>query len=38
MAGDLYITGDPDADRLLNRDGLALMIGMHVLRVPLVKE
>ena len=28
MAGDLYITGDPDADRLLNRDGLALMIGM----------
>jgi uncharacterized HhH-GPD family protein len=28
VAGDLYITGDPDADRLLNRDGLALMIGM----------
>ncbi len=28
MAGDLYITGDPAADRLLNRDGLALVIGM----------
>jgi uncharacterized HhH-GPD family protein len=28
VAGDLFITGDPDADRLLNRDGLALMIGM----------
>jgi uncharacterized HhH-GPD family protein len=28
VSGDLYITGDPAADRLLNRDGLALMIGM----------
>lgn len=28
MAGDLYITGDRDADRLLNRDGTALLIGM----------
>lgn len=28
MSGDLYITGDAAADRLLNRDGLALMIGM----------
>ncbi len=28
MVGDLYITGDPDADRLLNTDGLALLIGM----------
>lgn len=26
--GTLYITGDPDADRLLNRDGTALLIGM----------
>ena len=28
MPGDLFITGDPAADALLNRDGLALMIGM----------
>jgi uncharacterized HhH-GPD family protein len=28
MVGDLFITGDPDADRLLNTDGLALLIGM----------
>ncbi|MFZ6005467.1 MAG: HhH-GPD-type base excision DNA repair protein [Actinomycetota bacterium] len=28
MQGDLAITGDPDADRLLNTDPLALMIGM----------
>lgn len=28
MAGDLFITGDPEADRLLNRDGLALLVGM----------
>jgi uncharacterized HhH-GPD family protein len=28
MAGTLYITGDPDADGLLNRDGTALLIGM----------
>ncbi len=26
--GDLYITGDPEADGLLNRDGTALLIGM----------
>jgi uncharacterized HhH-GPD family protein len=26
--GTLYITGDPDADELLNRDGTALLIGM----------
>lgn len=28
MAGDLYITGDAEADGLLNRDSTALMIGM----------
>ncbi len=28
MVGDLYITGDPDADALLNNDSTALMIGM----------
>lgn len=28
MAGDLQITGDPEADELLNSDGTALMIGM----------
>ena len=28
MSGDLYITGDPDADGLLNSDATALMIGM----------
>lgn len=28
MAGTLAVTGDRDADRLLNRDPLALMIGM----------
>jgi uncharacterized HhH-GPD family protein len=28
MTGDLYITGDVDADALLNSDGTALMIGM----------
>lgn len=28
MTGDLFITGDPDADRLLNADGGALLIGM----------
>lgn len=28
MAGSLHITGDDDADRLLNTDGLALLIGM----------
>jgi uncharacterized HhH-GPD family protein len=28
MAGDLFITGDLDADALLNDDGTALMIGM----------
>jgi uncharacterized HhH-GPD family protein len=28
MQGDLYITGDPDADGLLNSDPLALLIGM----------
>jgi uncharacterized HhH-GPD family protein len=28
VAGDLFITGDPGADRLLNRDGTALLIGM----------
>lgn len=27
-AGTLYITGDPEADGLLNRDGTALLIGM----------
>ena len=28
MQGDLYITGDPDADALLNTDPLAVLIGM----------
>ncbi len=28
MQGDLYITGDPDADRLLNTDPLAVLLGM----------
>lgn len=28
MTGTLYITGEPDADRLLNTDGLALLLGM----------
>lgn len=28
MDGTLHITGDDDADRLLNSDGLALLIGM----------
>jgi uncharacterized HhH-GPD family protein len=28
MTGDLYITGDAEADALLNRDANALMIGM----------
>lgn len=28
MSGDLYITGDPEADALLNRDANALVIGM----------
>ena len=28
MKGDLYITGDPDGDGLLNSDPLALLIGM----------
>jgi uncharacterized HhH-GPD family protein len=27
-AGTLYITGDTDADRLLNSDGFALLVGM----------
>ncbi|MCU1362003.1 MAG: hypothetical protein JWN99_3292 [Ilumatobacteraceae bacterium] len=28
MVGTIYITGDPDADALLNTDGTALLIGM----------
>jgi len=28
MKGDLFITGDPDADKLLNTDPLALLLGM----------
>ena len=28
MQGTLYITGDPEADGLLNRDGTALLVGM----------
>lgn len=28
MTGTLHITGDPDADRLLNTDGTALLVGM----------
>ena len=30
MNGDLYITGDAEADGLLNRDGTALLIGMQL--------
>ena len=30
MNGDLYITGDPEADELLNHDGTALLIGMQL--------
>lgn len=28
MAGTLYITGDTDADALLNEDGTALLVGI----------
>ena len=28
MQGDLDITGDPEADALLNTDPLALLVGM----------
>jgi hypothetical protein len=28
VQGDLYITGDPEGDGLLNTDPLALLIGM----------
>jgi uncharacterized HhH-GPD family protein len=28
MAGSLFITGDAEADRLLNTDGTALLLGM----------
>jgi len=28
MRGDLYITGDPEGDELLNTDPLALLLGM----------
>ncbi|HUF99556.1 MAG TPA: HhH-GPD-type base excision DNA repair protein [Ilumatobacter sp.] len=28
MPGDVYITGDPEADHLLNTDGTAVLIGM----------
>jgi hypothetical protein len=28
MQGDLFITGDADADKLLNTDPLALLLGM----------
>ena len=28
MQGDLYITGDPEGDGLLNSDPLALLLGM----------
>ena len=28
MQGDLAVTGDPEADRLLNTDPLALLLGM----------
>jgi uncharacterized HhH-GPD family protein len=28
MAGTLHVTGDAEADRLLNRDGTALLVGM----------
>jgi len=28
VTGTLYITGDPEADGLLNRDGTALLVGM----------
>jgi len=30
LNGDLYITGDAEADGLLNRDGIALLIGMQL--------
>jgi uncharacterized HhH-GPD family protein len=30
LTGDLYITGDAEADGLLNRDGTALLIGMQL--------
>ncbi len=30
MKGTLYITGDPEADELLNTDPLALLIGMQL--------
>jgi uncharacterized HhH-GPD family protein len=30
LNGDLYITGDAEADGLLNRDGTALLIGMQL--------
>ncbi len=28
MSRELHLTGDPDADRLLSEDPLALLIGM----------
>ena len=28
MQGDLAVTGDPEADRLLSEDPLALLLGM----------
>ena len=28
MQGDLYVTGDADADALLNTDPFALLLGM----------
>jgi hypothetical protein len=28
MQGDLSVTGNPDADKLLNSDPLALLLGM----------
>ncbi len=38
MQGDLYITGDPDGDELLNSDPLALLIGMLLdQQVPMEK-
>src|SRR6478609_5425329 len=37
-AGSLYITGDPEADGLLNTDGTALLIGMLLdQQVPMEK-
>lgn len=30
MKGTLTVTGDPEADRLLNSDPLALLIGMQL--------